>query len=127
MFQVINKAKREGRWSSNLFLGIVSAKYGFLRSSDLIEDYDLKMTLTIAKKHNPQVIQEVIKWNKEEEFDYIFVLMGKIYLKAIEGLETYMDTIIVVENMGGLGVGQQKLVKFLEKFSKIKSLTDFMK
>ena len=31
MFQVIRKAKREKRWSSELKLGIISAKYGFLR------------------------------------------------------------------------------------------------
>jgi cytoplasmic iron level regulating protein YaaA (DUF328/UPF0246 family) len=125
MFQVIQKAKREGRWRPNLFLGIVSAKYGFLRSSDLIEDYDLKMTLKIAKKHNPQVIQEIIKWNNEEKFDYIYVLMGKTYLKTVEGLNNYIDTNVVVENMGGLGIGQQKLVQFLGQFSKTKSLKDF--
>ncbi len=126
MFQVIQKAKREGRWSPNLFFGIVSAKYGFLRSTDSIEDYDLKMTLDIARKHNPQVIQEIIKWNNKEEFDYIYVLMGKTYLKAIEGLKSQIDTIIKVENMGGLGVGQQKLLRFLKKFSKTKSLEDFL-
>ncbi|UCG02204.1 MAG: peroxide stress protein YaaA [Candidatus Heimdallarchaeota archaeon] len=126
MFQVIRKAKREGRWSSHLFLGIVSAKYGFLRSTDLIKDYDLKMTENLARKHNSQVIQEVIRWNKEEEFDYIYILMGKTYLKAIEGLKTHIDTKIIVENMGGLGVGQQKLVRFLENLSRTKSLEDFL-
>jgi cytoplasmic iron level regulating protein YaaA (DUF328/UPF0246 family) len=126
MFQVIQKAKREGRWNSNLFLGIVSAKYGFLRSNDLIEDYDLKMTPKLAKKLNRQVIQEITKWNEEEKFDYIYVLMGKTYLKATEGLETQLDVEVVVENMGGLGIGQQKLVRFLEKFSKLKTLDDFL-
>lgn len=126
LFQVIQKAKREGRWNPNLFLGIVSAKYGFLRGTDLIEDYDLKMTTKLAKKLNLQVIQEIIKWNKEEKFDLIYVLMGKTYLKATEGLETQLDVEVIVENMGGLGVGQQKLVRFLEKFSKMKILNDFL-
>lgn len=126
MFQVIQKAKREGRWSSNLFLGIISAKYGFLRNNDSIEDYDLKMTTQIAKKHNPQVIREIVKWNNEEKFDYIYVLMGKTYLKAVEELETHINANVVVENMGGLGIGQQKLVQFLKRFTKTKSLKDFM-
>lgn len=126
MFQVIQKAKREGRWGDNLHLGIISAKYGFLRSTDSIESYDLKMTSEIARKHNPQVIQEIIKWNKEENFDYIYILMGKTYLEAIGGLETHIDTEIIVENMGGLGIGQQKLVRFLETFSSTKSLEDFL-
>ncbi|MFW9904685.1 MAG: peroxide stress protein YaaA [Candidatus Thorarchaeota archaeon] len=126
MFQVIQKAKREGRWNSNLFLGIVSAKYGFLRSTDSIEDYDLKMTTKLAKRLKPQVIHEITKWNEEENFDYIYVLMGKTYLHAIEGLETHLEAKVIVENMGGLGVGQQKLIHFLEKFSKVKSLADFL-
>lgn len=126
MFQVIQKAKREGRWNPNLFLGIVSAKYGFLRSTDLIEDYDLIMTPKLARKFNQQVIQEITKWNEEEKFDYVYVLMGKTYMQATKGLETQLDVEVVVENMGGLGVGQQKLVRFLEKFSKIKSLDDFL-
>ncbi|MFX0208061.1 MAG: DUF6884 domain-containing protein [Candidatus Hodarchaeota archaeon] len=126
MFQVIQKAKREGRWNPNLYLGIISAKYGFLRSTDLIEDYDLKMTPRLARKLNPQVIQEITKWNEEEKFDYIYVLMGKTYLQATEGLETQLDVEVIVENMGGLGIGQQKLVQFLEKFSKMRSLHDFL-
>ena len=128
MFQVVQKAQREGKWSSNHYLGIISAKYGFLRSDDHIEYYDLKMTDKIAEKHNPQVIREISKWNKEEKFDFIYVLMGKVYLIAIEGLETQLDTKIAIESMGGLGFGQQKLVRFLEKFSKkAMPLIDFMK
>ena len=126
MFQVIQKAKREGRWGPNLYLGVISATYGFLRSTDSIESYDLKMTAEIARRHNPQVIQEIIKWNNEEKFDYIYILMGRTYLKATEGLETHIDTKILVENMGGLGIGQQKLVRFLESFSKTKSLEEFL-
>ncbi|MHA2244392.1 MAG: peroxide stress protein YaaA [Candidatus Hodarchaeales archaeon] len=127
MFQVVQKAQREGKWSSNHSLGIISAKYGFLRSDDYIEYYDLKMTKKIAEKHNSQVIREISKWNMEEKFDFIYVLMGKVYLKAVEGLETQIDTKIVIESMGGLGFGQQKLIRFLEKFSKnTMSLIDFM-
>ncbi len=128
MFQVIQKAKREGKWGSNLFFGIISAKYGFLRSDDSIKYYDLKMTKQIAEDHNPQVIREIVEWNNKENFDFIYILMGKAYLKAVEGLETQIDTKVVVENMGGLGIGQQKLLQFLEKFSKKPLfLIDFMK
>ena len=74
MFQVINKAQREGNWGSNLFLGIVSAKYGFLRSSDSIEYYDEIMTKEIAEKHNLGVIRGIMNWNDEEKFDFIYVV-----------------------------------------------------
>lgn len=128
MFQVINKAQREGNWGSNLFLGIVSAEYGFLRGIDPIEYYDTQMSTEIAEKHNSEVIRGIMKWNEEEKFDFIYVLMGKVYLKAVEGLKTHVNTEVKVENMGGLGLGQQKLVQFLERLSeKRTSLIEFMK
>ncbi|MFX0136564.1 MAG: DUF6884 domain-containing protein [Candidatus Hodarchaeota archaeon] len=128
MFQVIHKAKREGRWNDNIYLGIVSAKYGFLRGYESIENYDLRMTDKLAVQHNPQVIARIIEWHHEENFEYIYVLMGRVYLKAVKGLENYIDTHIKIENMSGLGLGQQKLVRFLEKFSEHpKSLLNSMK
>ncbi|MFX0182788.1 MAG: DUF6884 domain-containing protein [Candidatus Hodarchaeota archaeon] len=117
MFQVISKAKREGRWYNNIFLGIISAKYGFLRDSDIIGNYDLRMSEELAEQHNPDVISRIIKWHHKENFDYIYALMGKIYLKTLEGLEDSINTIVKIENMGGLGLGQRKLVRFLEKLS----------
>ncbi|UCE12625.1 MAG: peroxide stress protein YaaA [Candidatus Heimdallarchaeota archaeon] len=128
MYQVIQKAKREGRWSSSLHLGIVSAKYGFLREDEFIEHYDLKMTDRLAEKLNPQVSEKILKWHNELSFDLIYILMGKTYLKSVQGLDAKVDTKLVVENMGGLGLGQRKLITFLERYSeKAKPLTDFVK
>jgi cytoplasmic iron level regulating protein YaaA (DUF328/UPF0246 family) len=127
MFQVISKARREGRWYNNIFLGIISAKYGFLRDCDVIENYDLRMSDKLAEQHNPEVISRIVKWHHEENFDYIYVLMGKIYLKTVKGLEDSINTKIKIENMGGLGLGQRKLVRFLEKLSeRPETLLDFI-
>ena len=113
MFQVINKAKRENRWGDNLKLGIVSAKYGFLRASDLITYYDLKMTVTTAKQLQSQVIESIQSWHDAELFSLIYVIMGKDYLASVKGLENYIKTEVRIENMGGLGCGQRKLLNFL--------------
>ncbi len=127
MFQVIQKAKREGRWGPHIHLGIVSAKYGFLRETDYIENYDLKMTEELASKHNQQVLFQISQWHEEENFDYIHILMGKDYLKSVEGLNKYIETKIHIESMGGLGLGQKKLVQFLNTVSnKPKNLIDFI-
>ncbi|MFX0171523.1 MAG: DUF6884 domain-containing protein [Candidatus Hodarchaeota archaeon] len=118
MFQVIRKAKREGRWNDNICLGIVSAKYGFLRGHEAIEYYDLRMTDKLADQLNSEIISRIIEWHREEDFEYIYILMGRVYLKSVKGLENFIDTCIKIENMGGLGLGQRKLVQFLEKLSK---------
>ena len=118
MFQVINKAKRENRWPPNFFLGILSAKYGFLRENDCIEYYDEKMTLKRASELNNQTIKAIKAWHSEEKFSLIYILMGKIYLTAVKNLESTINTTVVIEPMGGLGIGQKKLVHFLEIHSR---------
>lgn len=115
MFQVINKAKRENRWSSNLRLGIISAEYGFLRGEEQIGYYDKRMTRTLAKHHKPIVLDKIRKYNEEESFSLIYVLMGKDYLIAVDGLDKAVDANVIIENMGGLGIGQRKLVNFLSE------------
>ena len=113
MFQVIRKAKRENRWSSNLRLGIISAKYGFLRGDEKIEYYDERMTKSLAKRHRSSALEKIRNYHETESFSLIYVLMGKDYLISVDGLENIVDTKVKIENMGGLGIGQRKLVNFL--------------
>ncbi len=118
MFQVINKAKREKRWNSSLYLGIISAKYGFLREDDYIEYYDKKMTTTLATHLQQEVLNKIFEWHAEEDFSRIYILMGKIYLEAVRGLEKLITTEIKKESMQGLGIGQRKLLNFIESIRK---------
>jgi len=117
LFQVINKAKRENRWPKNLELGIISAYYGFLRSSDQINNYDLKMTKSIAKNLRLEIIEKIQIWHESEAFSHIYVLMGKEYLTSIDGLQNVIESKITIENMGGLGIGQRKLLDFLNSIN----------
>lgn len=115
MFQVIRKAKRENRWSSGLKLGVISAKYGFLRGDEEIEFYDRRMTKTLAKQYRPKVLEKIRKFHEVESFSLIYVLMGKDYLISVDGLENIVNAKVKIENMGGLGIGQRKLVNFLQE------------
>lgn len=118
IFQVIQKAKREGRWNSNISIGIISAKYGFLRENSLIEYYDKRMTRKLSNIHNPAVIQAITLWHEKERFHLLYVLMGMDYLNAVNGLKEAVDAEIIIENMGGLGIGQRKLKNFIDRYSK---------
>jgi len=115
MFQVIRKAKREKRWSSTLKLGIISAKYGFLRGDEEIDYYDERMTKTLAKQYRSRVLDKIRRYHEIESFSLIYVLMGKDYLMSVDGLENIVGTKVKIENMGGLGIGQRKLVNFLQE------------
>ncbi len=127
IFQVINKAKREGRWGDNISLGIISAKYGFIRGNEIIEDYDQRINNKLAQEFNPSVIEKVLEWQNEEEFDLIYGLMGKDYLITIDGLDEKISTDLKIENMGGTGIGQKKLLNFLNEHQrKSKSILDYI-
>lgn len=115
MFQVIHKAQREHRWNPQVHIGIVSAKYGFLRSSDYIEDYELRISPSLAQKLNSQVVHAIRLWHKETPFEEIYILMGKDYLRTVYHLESYVDTQIRIEGMGGMGLGQRKLKQFIDE------------
>lgn len=128
MYQVIQKAKREGRWSPQIFVGIISAKYGFLRDTDVIEDYELRMSPSLAKKHHSKVIQAIASWHDETIFEEIYVLMGKDYLQTVKGLHDRVTAKLTIEKMGGLGLGQQKLKRFINQYApKPRSLFDHVK
>lgn len=127
IFQVVEKAKREGRWNSNILIGIISAKYGFLRENHKIEYYDQRMTLRLANIHNHGVIQAITQWDEEENFQIIYVLMGKDYLNAVNGLKEALDTEVIIENMGGLGIGQRKLKNFIDQYSRKIKKTNLLK
>jgi len=117
MFQVIRKAKRENRWSSALKLGIISAKYGFLRGDEEIEFYDKRMTKPLARQYRSKILEKIRKYHEIESFSQIYVLMGRDYLISVEGLENIIDADVKIENMGGLGIGQRKLVNFLQEIN----------
>jgi hypothetical protein len=72
----------------------------------------------MSKQHNLNVIKAIKKWQREENFDLIYILMGKNYLGAVAGIEGQLSTEIVIQNMGGLGIGQRKLKNLINEYSK---------
>jgi hypothetical protein len=123
MFQVINKAKRENRWSSKLRLGIISAEYGFLRGDEKIEYYDKRMTKTLATQYQSETLEKIRNYNEFESFSLIYVLMGRDYLLSVHGLENVVNTTVKIENMGGLGIGQRKLANFIVEVKKSEEIS----
>jgi len=71
----------------NLEIVIISAKYGFLKSNDLIEYYNLRMTQNQAKELNSIIINNFKSLFEERHYCEIFVNLGNDYIPAIKGLE----------------------------------------
>ena len=86
-YQTINKLKKENKFPSNLDIVIISAKYGFLKSTDLIEDYDQRMNEDRAKELNHEILRKIRSLLEKEHYETIFINLGRDYLPAIYGLE----------------------------------------
>lgn len=82
-FRVLRKAKREGNWPKNLDVLILSAKYGMIGSSTLIENYDQKMTLARALELQPQIANALDTLLNSKDYREIFVNLGETYLVAL--------------------------------------------
>jgi len=90
-YKVINKLRKENKFPSNLEIGIISAKYGFLKATDLIEYYDLRMSEKRAKELNREILKKLESLLEEGYFHTIFINLGKDYLPAINGFQNIIS------------------------------------
>ena len=86
-YEVIEKLRREDRLPQNLDTVIISAKYGFLKSNDLIKYYDLRMTEDRAEELNPKILDDFKSLLSNNRYEAIFINLGNDYMPAIKGLE----------------------------------------
>ncbi len=82
-FRVIKKLREEGKIPSSLDITIISAKYGFLKADDYIDDYDVRMTIQRACELHSEVLSQM----KLEDYGEIFINLGKDYMPAVKGIE----------------------------------------
>ena len=110
-YKVLNKLRRENKFPSNLEIGIISAKYGFLRAGDLIEYYDLRMSKKRARELNHEILKKLESLLKERYFHIIFINLGKDYLPAINGFQNIISQnteVIFAEGKIGQRLSQMK-------------------
>lgn len=113
-YEVINKLKKENKFPSNLDIVIISAKYGFLKSADLIEDYDVRMDEKIAKELNYEILEKFKPLLEKKYYDTIFINLGKDYLPAIHGLEILISqNTKVIYAKGKLGERKSQMKKWI--------------
>jgi hypothetical protein len=104
-FRIIKKAVRAGRFSPELDIVIISAKYGFVEPDDEIGYYDQRMDTERAEELNDDVVNSVADKVAEEGYTKVWVNLGNDYLPAIDGLETVVD--VPVGYIEGCGIGMK--------------------
>lgn len=102
-FRIIKKAIRENRLRSEIDIIIMSAEHGIVEPDDEIEYYDRRMDTERANNLNDVVLSAIVDKVGMNEYDKIWVNLGRDYLPAIDGLETAID--VPVKYIGGSGIG----------------------
>lgn len=106
----------------NVDIFIISAKYGLIHFSNLIELYDLKMSTKIANAIKNDIMLKLKKILQENQYKEIVINLGKNYLRVIdwleeENLKNYKIKITFLN--GKIGERLQYIKKWLETEKKL--------
>lgn len=109
-YPTLHKAIRENRLPANLDILIISAKYGLLKSDDLIEYYDQKMDATRANELRPHIQADLKTFLNGKDYDQLFNGLWQVYNKTLKGfdLEKHCRFMVPVEKNRGKKMRQLK-------------------
>ncbi len=130
-YRIIKKLKRENKLPEKLDIIIISAKYGFLKSTDLIENYDLIMNMKQAVKLNFYIIKDLNDFISDKYYKDVFVNLGKEYMCSIKGFEKlFPNKTKIIIPKGGIGIKMKLMKNWIinidKKIVKYQSMDNFI-
>lgn len=99
-FKMIRKLKNESKFSNNIHVLIISAKYGIVGLYDILEKYDQKMTKKRAEELKIEVKKKLEEFLSDKNFKEIFICMGKNYRLVLKDFNFKAPTIYVNGKIG---------------------------
>lgn len=103
----------------NLDILILSAKYGLINSDNLISHYDQIMTPNRAGELAKEIMVKLESTFKNEDYDEIFINLGKKYMLALNESKNILDEHNVNWANGQIGERLHQLKIWLQKISDI--------
>lgn len=118
-FRVIRKARREGRWSPNIDVLILSARHGLIRADKPIAYYDERMTRDRGLKHREAVLATLQLFLSSNACREVFVNVGRDYLVALSGWKQFVPPGTTVKYAkGGIGSKMQAMKNWIDSISR---------
>jgi len=119
-FRVLRTFLLDRGWPPGLCIKILSAKYGLINATDLIESYDQRLDKEQARQFNPAVLKSLKTLGK---LSSVFINLGKDYLPAINGTDNLFQKKRITHAEGGIG---QKMAHMKRWLNGLPSLTAAM-
>jgi hypothetical protein len=108
-FRVLRTFLNKHGWPPGLCIKILSAKYGLLDATDLIEAYDQRLDEARARQLNRATIKALARFGKPSS---VFVNLGRDYLPAIHGIDRlFLGRVAYAQ--GGIGLKMVRMKKWL--------------
>lgn len=94
---------------------VVSAEYGLIQASTLIDDYDRRMTAARAIELRGKIVRQLSDLMQSQHYTEVFLALGKTYQKSLVPHEQWLPSspLKVTSAMGGLGEKLQHLYFWL--------------
>ena len=109
-FRVVRTFLNQRGWPPGLCIKILSAKYGLIDATAMIEHYDQRLDGTTARKINCKVLQRLTHFGEPSS---VFVNMGKDYLPAVNGIECMFQKRRIFQAKGGIGLKMAQMKRWL--------------
>jgi hypothetical protein len=109
-FRVLRAFLRERGWPPGLCIKILSAAYGLIDATQLIETYDQRLDKITARHLNREVLKSLVRMRKPSS---VFINMGNDYLPAIEGIHSLFHKQRIIHAEGGIGLKMAQMKKWL--------------
>jgi hypothetical protein len=113
-FRVLRKVFQERGWPPGLEIKILSAKYGLIDATTLIEPYDLRLNSACAADRNRMILSQLRSFGEGHSPSSIFVNLGKDYLQAVKGLEEIFPGCKIIYAEGPIGMKMKAMKRWLK-------------
>jgi hypothetical protein len=108
-FRVLRAFLNERGWPPGLCIKVLSAKYGLIDATALIEIYDQRLKEAGAWQMNRAAIKELARFGKPSS---VFVNLGKEYLPAVNGINSLFPGKVTYAK-GGIGLKMARMKEWL--------------
>lgn len=108
-FRIIKKAVRAGRFERGIDILIISAKHGVVEPDDEITYYDQRMNTERAAELNDSVVDTIAEKTVENQYEKVWINLGKDYLPAVDGIEHAVDAPVMYIDGDGIGMKGKRL------------------
>ena len=114
-YRILRKFFRQNDVSQYIDILILSAKYGLIRSHDLISTYDECLTPRKATELSSDIYNFLKTLLNREQYQEIFINLGKTYALALTDSEELLNQCNVFWAKGQIGERMHQLIIWMQK------------